>query len=444
MNVKQFYDEGLAHSSYAIESNGKMILVDPARNPKQYYDLANEMNADIVGVIETHPHADFVSSHLQIHNEKNATIYVSKLLGADYPHQTFDEGDEIKLGNITLKALNTPGHSPDSITVLAEDENGELQALFTGDTLFIGDVGRPDLRENVGNLKAARKELAKDMYKSTRNKIMKLQEEAMVYPAHGSGSLCGKSLSDKLSDTLGNQKKTNPALSEMEEDEFVDFLIEGQPFVPKYFPYSVELNKKGAPNYEESISNVERADSYDVNENDLVIDARSPEKYRKSHIKGSINLTDDEKFESWLGAIVSPDEKFVLIAEDEDQRELLIDKASKIGYELLIKTATLNANGEMEALEQPEFKPDNLDNYTIIDVRNPEEHISEKVFEKSYNFPLPDLREKAEEIPTDKPVLVHCAAGYRSSAGTSIINNVLGNKTKVIDLSTRVKDFRKN
>jgi glyoxylase-like metal-dependent hydrolase (beta-lactamase superfamily II) len=192
MEIKQFEDKNLAHFSYAIVSNGEIALIDPARDPQPYYDFAKQNTAKIIAVIETHPHADFVSSHLEIKNTAGATIYVSKLLSADYPHQTFDEGDAIVLGTITLKSLNTPGHSPDSISIVAIDEAGKEKAVFTGDTLFIGDCGRPDLREQAGAITAQRAELAKDMYHSLRNKLMTLPDDVLVYPAHGAGSLCGK------------------------------------------------------------------------------------------------------------------------------------------------------------------------------------------------------------------------------------------------------------
>src|ERR1700759_5708088 len=174
MFIHQFYDKGLAHASYAVIRAGKMIVIDPARDPQPYYDLAQLHEADMVGVIETHPHADFVSSHLEIHQTTGATIYTSKLVGAVYPHEGFDDGDTLQLADIKLKAINTPGHSPDSICILLQDENGYDNALFTGDTLFVGDVGRPDLRESVGNVTAKKEELARQMYHSTREKLMKL------------------------------------------------------------------------------------------------------------------------------------------------------------------------------------------------------------------------------------------------------------------------------
>lgn len=188
--IKQFEDKALSHFSYAIISQNKMVLIDPARDPKPYYNFATANNATITGVIETHPHADFVSSHLEIHQTTGASIYVSKLVGAAYNHIAFDSGNVIALGNIILKSINTPGHSPDSISIILEEAKKNI-AVFTGDTLFIGDCGRPDLRENAGNITATRNELAKDMYHSLREKLLILNEDVLVYPAHGAGSLCG-------------------------------------------------------------------------------------------------------------------------------------------------------------------------------------------------------------------------------------------------------------
>ena len=205
MIIEQFYDKLLAHGSYAIISDGKMALVDPARDVQPYLDFAKTHNAEIVAIFETHPHADFVSSHVELHDLTGANIYVSKLVGADYDHVAFDEGDTLEMGDITFRCLHTPGHSPDSISILAE-ENGKAHAIFTGDTLFVGDVGRPDLREGVGNLTAAKRDLAEAMYNTTREKLLPLEDEVLVYPAHGAGSLCGKNLSDDLFSTMGEEK----------------------------------------------------------------------------------------------------------------------------------------------------------------------------------------------------------------------------------------------
>ena len=442
MKIEQFYDKGLAHASYAIVSEGKIALVDPARDPQPYYDFAKAHNAEIVAVFETHPHADFVSSHLEIANATGSTIYVSKLLGADYEHQAFDDGDEVKLGKITLRAINTPGHSPDSITILLLDENGKQHAAFTGDALFVGDVGRPDLRENVGNMKAKREELARQMYETTNKVFKKLEKDVLVYPAHGAGSLCGKSLSADTYSTIGRELETNYALQDMSESEFIKTLLEDQPFIPKYFGYDVTLNKAGADSFEESIQAVPRlAPDTNLETGVLVVDTRPQAQYKKGHLPNSINIQEGGKFETWLGSIVGPDEQFYLIAENEQVLESVIRKAAKIGYEKNIKGA-LPTPSELPATSlaaDVEAFRLNPDAYTIVDIRNTGEVKAGKIFEDAIAIPLPELRERKHEIPQNKPVMVHCAGGYRSAAGQSILEEDF--KVEVYDLSDAITTF---
>ncbi|WP_419701319.1 rhodanese-like domain-containing protein [Mucilaginibacter sp. NFX135] len=443
MIIQQFYDKGLAHASYAVIRTGKMIVIDPARNPQPYYDFARQHDADIVGVIETHPHADFVSSHLEIHQATNAVIYCSKLTGATYPHETFDDGDVIQLNDIKLKAINTPGHSPDSICILLEDEQSKDAAIFTGDTLFVGDVGRPDLRENVGNITAKKEELAKQMYQSTRHKLMTLPKSVVVYPAHGPGSLCGKNMSPDLESTIGRELRENYALQLMDEMTFVKTLTTDQPFMPKYFGYDVDLNKSGAPLLQQSIDTIPRISPETRLEKDiLLIDARPKQQFRNGHLKGAINLQDGEKFETWLGSILGPDETFYLIAENEDSLNTLIKKAAKIGYEKNIKAALLapvNASEISATLDLDDFRT-NPNNYHIVDVRNRGEVNDGKVFKDSITIPLPELRERINEIPTDKPVVIHCAAGYRSAAAASIVAAKI-KQVPVYDLGEVIVEF---
>src|SRR5688572_10800269 len=441
--IHQFEDKGLAHYSYAIVSEGEVALVDPARDPQPYYEFALLHDARIVAVIETHPHADFVSSHLEIAEGKEATIYTSKLLGANYKHTGFDDGDSFKLGNITLHAINTPGHSPDSITILLKDENQKPVVAFTGDTLFIGDVGRPDLRESVGNLTAKRDDLARQMYHSTREKLMTLPDEVLVYPSHGAGSLCGKGLSSANVSTIGAEKMSNSALQEMTEEEFVKYLTADQPFVPKYFGYDVDLNKKGAPDYNPSVKAVPRlAADCEFEKNNLIIDTRPQTEFRKGHLPGAINLLDGLKFETWLGSIVGPDEKYYLIAQDEETLERLIAKAAKIGYETNIAAGivakTLGEEVSPET-EQEAFKQ-NPDSFTIVDIRNTGEVKSRRIFPNAIEIPLPELRERANEIPAGKPVMVHCAGGYRSAAGASIIRQAVKDQP-VYDLGEAISKY---
>lgn len=441
MKIEQFFDKGLAHLSYAILSDGEVALIDPARNPMPYYDFAEKHQAKIVAVIETHPHADFVSSHAEI-SKKGAKVYISKLAEVQYPHLPFDEGDNLKVGKINLKPLNTPGHSPDSISIVLEDENGSIHAVFTGDTLFIGDVGRPDLREAAGNTNAKKEILAKHMYHSLRDKLMKLPDNTIVYPAHGAGSLCGKSMSQDLSGTIRQQKMENYALKEMTEQDFVSLLLENQPNIPKYFPYNVELNRRGAPTLKESLANIKTIASEKELERDLlIIDTRPERNFKAGHANGALNIQNGGKFETWLGFIVAPDEKFYLIASDEAELEDVIQKAAKIGYELNIKATLAQAsfNEVKEEFLDLDIFEKNKNDYTIVDIREKSEVESGKLFENSINIPLPELRERENEIPSGKPVVVHCAAGYRSAAGFSILSRDL--KEKVYDLSENVKKF---
>jgi hydroxyacylglutathione hydrolase len=422
MIIHQFYDKGLAHASYAIIRTGKMIVIDPSRDPQPYYDFATLHEADIIGVIETHPHADFVSSHLEIHQTTAATIYVSKLTGAGYPHESFDDGDVIELDDIKLKAINTPGHSPDSICILLQDEQGHDAAIFTGDTLFVGDVGRPDLREDVGNITAKKEELASQMYHSTRDKLMHLPKNVIVYPAHGPGSLCGKNMSPDLHSTIGRELRENYALQLMDELQFIKTLTSDQPFVPKYFGYDVELNKNGAPSLQNNINAINKSASI-TDKNALIIDTRPKTDFRKGHTKGAINLQNGEKFETWLGSIIGPDEIFYLIASTDAELDVMIRKTAKIGYEGNIKAAVLTPDDSTEKSIELDFSDFQINpkKYTIVDVRNWGEVNDGTFFIDPTVIPLPELRERINEIPTNKPIVVHCAAGYRSAAAASII-----------------------
>ncbi|MGV3685034.1 MAG: MBL fold metallo-hydrolase [Daejeonella sp.] len=449
MKIQQFEDKYLAHYSYAIlsECERKIVLIDPSRNPQQYYDYAKEMSAEIIAVVETHPHADFVSSHLEIHQTKGASIYAHSLTGASYPFEPFDEGTEISFGNIKLSSLYTPGHSPDSISIVL-NHDGKDKAVFTGDTLFIGDCGRPDLREGAGNVQLTRDDLARQMYSSLRNKLMTLDNDVLVYPAHGAGTLCGKGLSEANSSTIGAEKISNWSLQDMTEEKFVQDLTADQPFIPKYFGYDVDLNRKGAPAFQSSINAVKvltkpLADSL---KSDLVIiDARAQQEFKKNHLSNSFNIQAGTKFETWLGSIISPGEKFYLITSDQEQLNQLIGRSANIGYESFIEGAFISEGGEeeMEVVDVEKFR-NNPDQYSIVDIRNNSEVKSKPIFSSAINIPLGELRERINEIPTDKPVIVHCAGGYRSAAGSSIVNEAIGDKTQVFDLGEAIEQFDKH
>ena len=453
MQIHQWEDKNLAHFSYAVLSNceKKIVLIDPARDPQPYLDYAKEMDAVITGIIETHPHADFVSSHLELSQLTGATIYVSKLVAADYPHHGFDEGQSIKIGKIKLSAFNTPGHSPDSISILLEHKV-KPKAVFTGDTLFIGDCGRPDLREGAGDIQTTRHELARQMYYSLREKLMTLPDDVTVYPAHGAGTLCGKSLSAARSSTIGAEKMTNWSLQPVTEGEFVDNLLVDQPFIPAYFPFDVGLNKKGAQDFEESIKKVksdqiikDQKDASRLDERIWIVDARDEKEYKKNHLTHSINLMDGAKFETWLGSIIKPGEKFYLVASSERKLQKLIERTAAIGYEGFIEEAFVLEFGNKhdELLDYENFKT-HPDQYTIIDVRNASELKEGKPFASSISIPLADLRSKVDAIPTNKPIVVHCAGGYRSAAASSLLHSTLNGSVQVFDLGEAIKNFNNN
>ncbi|MDT0642616.1 MBL fold metallo-hydrolase [Zunongwangia sp. F363] len=445
MKIKQFKDDPLSHFSYALVSNGEMALIDPARNPIQYYKYAEEENAKIVAVLETHPHADFVSGHLQIHKETGATIYISEKVGVNYPHQSFDEGDSITIGDVTIKPIFTPGHSPDSLTFHAFDKDEHV--LFTGDTLFIGDVGRPDLREKAGNTKSKRKELAQMMYQSIQNKFDDLPDEAIVYPAHGAGSLCGKNMSDANSSTLGNERMGNWAFKKQTKEEFVSEILKDQPFIPSYFGFNVDLNRDGAENVQAAKYRVPiHLNVENIEDEFLVVDTRDEQIYKKSHLPYSINImarSENDKFETWLGAIIEPEEQFYLVLETIDKLDEILERLAKIGYEKQLKgifTLSDKITNSSEKFDVATFD-ENKENYTIVDIRNDAEVSEAKIFENSYHIPLNELRNKIGDLPKNKPLVVHCAGGYRSAAGSSIIESEI-EEVAVYDLSEDVKKYK--
>lgn len=447
MTIQQFYDEKLAHASYLIISGHAAAVVDPARDPQPYLDMAKAHGAAITTVLETHPHADFVSCHLELIKAHGATTYVNPKMGVAYPATTLDHNETVKVGDTTFKALFTPGHSPDHNTYLLIDADGKETAVFTGDSLFIGDVGRPDLRESAGNLTGKRAELAGMMYNTIQEVFKKLPDDVKVYPAHGAGSLCGKNMSDDTVSTIGREKATNWAFKMETKEAFVDALLEGQPFVPKYFPYAVEMNRVGAANYEPSVAGVTRlAKNAPLEQGFTVVDIREGANFKAGHLEGAFNIpnTEGDRFETWVGSIIRPDEQFYLVDTNEDRLENAIRRLAKIGYELRIKAAVVYDADQMTATTTPfdlaTFKANTKD-YTIVDLRNANEVTDNGLkFADAMVVSLPDLREQFERIPLDKPVVLHCAGGYRSAVGSSILAS-LQPAAIVLDMSENVKTF---
>jgi glyoxylase-like metal-dependent hydrolase (beta-lactamase superfamily II)/rhodanese-related sulfurtransferase len=444
MEIKQFEDKALSQYSYAIldKEQSTVTLIDPARDIRPYLAYAATHHAKITAVIETHPHADFVSGHLELQEQTGASIYCSAHTGAAYPFLPFDDGQAIASGTIVLKAINTPGHSPDSISVLLTYQ-GKDYAVFTGDTLFVGDCGRPDLRENAGSQKALRLGLAGQMYHSLRDKLMVLADDVIVYPAHGAGTLCGKDLRNASQSTIGEEKKDNWSLREMTKDQFVTALLTDQPFVPQYFPYDVEVNRHGAPALQMALAKINvttPAPSFIPDE--IVIDTRPAADFKEGHLSGSFNLMLEGKFETWLGAVHPPHEPFYLLAADQTSLRQAMERTASIGYEAFIKAGLIMQSGteQQTPFDEQHFRQ-HTHEYTIIDVRNAPEVKQRQIFDHAIHIPLPELRLRLKEIPLDKPIAVHCAGGYRSAAASSILEAALPDNMQIVDIGDRISSF---
>jgi hydroxyacylglutathione hydrolase len=444
--VEQFEDKGLAHFSYAVIADKKMIIIDPQRNPQVYYDFANQHQAKIMGVIETHPHADFVSSHLEIHHQHKVPIYASRLTRSKYPATAFDEGDIIRLSDtVGLRAMFTPGHAPDHIAAVLFDNSGD-KIVFSGDALFLGDVGRPDLLDFSKESDRQRIHLAGLMYDTVHNKFAKLDDAVIVYPSHGAGSLCGKSIRKAASSTIGYEKQTNYAFESRTKEEFIQLLLSDQPFIPKYFAYDVALNAEGAPALYASLEKISFLPrNFQPASEALIVDTRPPAIFKSSHLKNAINIQASGQFETWLGTLVSPSSAFYLLAADELSLHTAVRRAAAIGYEANIKGAFIYdaRNGEQShAFDANSFDP-KAGQYTMIDVRTAKEVRKQPVFAQSINIPLQELPDRLKEIPTGKPVLVYCASGYRSSTGASIVQKEFPS-IDVFDLGPQVSHYLNN
>lgn len=444
--IEQFESKGLAHFSYAVMADKKIIIVDPQRDAQVYYDFAEKNNASIVGVIETHPHADFVSSHLEIHQKLNVPIYASSLTKAKYPLTKYDEGNTIKLTDkVELKSLFTPGHAPDHIAaVLIED--GIERVVFSGDALFFGDVGRPDLLDYSNESQKKRQYLAEMMYETIHQKFAKLQDDVVLYPSHGAGSLCGKSIRKAKSSTVGYEKQYNYAFEKRTKDEFVKLLLSDQPFIPKYFAYDVELNAKGAPELKSSLAKIKNLPkNYQPDAQALLIDTRPAAVFNASYLPNAINIQGSGSLETWLGSVVSPDSKFYLTAADEQSLLVAIKKAAAIGYEAnLLGVFVYDANNgnKMTAFDKNNFNPAE-NKYTYIDVRNEKEVKGQPIFKNSINIPLQDIATRLSEIPTGKPLLIYCGSGYRSATASSLLKKYLPS-IEVYDLGSAVSNYTNN
>ena len=441
--VEQIQYKGLAHFSYIVMVEKKILLIDPQRDARVYHAYASDNDAEIIGIIETHPHADFVSSHLEIQNKLNVPVYLSSLTKSGYSGIPFDDGEKIMISDsVGLRSMYTPGHAPDHISVVLFENEKDI-AVFSGDSLLIGDVGRPDLRDFSADPDMQRQRLAGMMYDTIHEKFARLSDDVIVYPAHGAGTLCGKTVRNAASSTIGYERENNHAFRKMLKADFIHSLLADQPFVPKYFQYDVTLNIKGAPELEKSIARINRlGKNYKPDARAIIIDARPQDLFKASYLPNAINIQGSGSFETWLGTLVAPSSGFYLVAENDTSLNMAIQKAAAIGYETKIKGAFVYdaANGNnLPVFDKNSFSKSKGD-YTYVDVRTAKEVAERPVFPYSINIPLQDLPERISEIPTNKPIVVNCASGYRSATASSIIKKNLPD-VEVLDLSKNVADY---
>ncbi|MDK2773003.1 MAG: MBL fold metallo-hydrolase [Flavobacterium sp.] len=434
MKVEQIYTGCIAHAAYYIENNGEAAIFDPLREVQPYIDRATKDNAKIKYIFETHFHADFVSGHLDLAKKTGAQIVYGPTAKPNFEAIIAEDGQEFKIGNYTIKALHTPGHTLESTTYLLIDENGKQHGIITGDTLFIGDVGRPDLAQKLVE-DLTQDVLAEKLYYSLRNKIMPLSDDLIVYPNHGAGSACGKNMSKETTDTLGNQKKTNYALrADMSLEEFKKELLDGLTPPPAYFPQNVLMNIKGYDSLEDVMAKGNKPltpKEFETVANQteaLIVDVRHENDFVKEHIPGSIFIGLHGQFAPWVGALIRDVKQPILLVIPEGKEEETITRLSRVGFDNTLGYL----NGGIHAWKEAGFETDSINsvspeefandykNAIVIDARRPGEFTAERV-ENAVNIPLDYINDHIAEIPKEETFYVHCAGGYRSVIWASIM-----------------------
>lgn len=434
MKIEQIYTGCIAHAAYYLESNGEAAIFDPLREVGPYIERANQDNAKIKYVFETHFHADFVSGHLDLAAKTGAQIVYGPTAKPNFDAIVAEDNQEFKIGNYTVRVLHTPGHTMESTTYLLLDENGNAHGIVTGDTLFIGDVGRPDLAQHV-IADLTEEKLAGHLFDSLRNKILPLPDHLIVYPNHGAGSACGKKMSKETTDTLGNQKKTNYALRpDMTREEFIQELLTGLTTPPGYFPKNVLMNIQG---YESLDVVLERGlNALDVtafemlaNEtNALILDTRDATAFANGFIPNSINIGIDGNFAMWVGEMITDIKQQILLVTESGRKEEAVIRLSRVGYDHTIGyleggiESWIQAGKEVDQLERIDaltFEKLHA-NQLVIDVRKKSEFDSEHVV-GAVNIPLNEINKHLAEIPKDRDFVLYCAGGYRSMIAASIL-----------------------
>jgi glyoxylase-like metal-dependent hydrolase (beta-lactamase superfamily II)/rhodanese-related sulfurtransferase len=435
--LEQYYLGCLAHASYLVadEAAGVAAVVDPQRDIDGYVADAEARGCTIEHVVLTHLHADFLAGHLELRDRVGAKIYLGSRAEAEYEFTPLADGDTIEFGDIRLRALETPGHSPESISILVFDlaESAETpKALLSGDTLFIGDVGRPDLRAALG---WTAEELGSLLYDSIQTKILPLPDETLVYPAHGAGSLCGKHLSSETVSTIGIQRRYNYALQPMTREEFIRVVTADQPDSPAYFTYDAVLNTKERPTLDEALAHGLKPLSLEEvlaleEQGAQLLDARSSVDFAGAHLRSAVNIGLDGSFATWVGTLLDYERPIVVIVDPGREEEAAV-RLGRIGFDGLagyLEGGMLALNNRPELVERTErITAATLEEHLaepdpplVLDVRNPSER-EESVVEGSVNIPLSHLEERLDEVPRNRPLVVHCSGGYRSSAAVSIL-----------------------
>ena len=436
MKIEQIYTGCLAQGAYYIQSGTEVAIIDPLREVKPYIEKAEANGAQIKYVFETHFHADFVSGHLDLAKATGAKIIYGPTAQPGFDAYIAKDEEIFALGEVKIKVLHTPGHTMESTCYLLLDENGKETALFSGDTLFIGDVGRPDLAQKAAHL--TQEELAATLFDSLRQKIMTLPDEVIVYPAHGAGSACGKNMSKETSDTLGNQKKFNYALrANMTREEFVKEVTDGLMPPPAYFPENVRLNKMGYESIDQVLAKGTRALSpaeFEAAANEtgaILLDTRDAQTFAKGFIPNSINIGLNGSFAPWVGALIPDINQEILIIDEEGREEEVVTRLARVGYDHAIGYL----KGGVEAWKKAGFELDSIESIDadelakrqaqdpsirILDVRKVSENYSEHII-GSENLPLDYINDNMSAIDKDKTYYVHCAGGYRSMVFISIL-----------------------
>lgn len=435
MKVEQIYTGCLAQGAYYIVSENEAAIIDPLREIKPYLSRLEKDNVTLKYIFETHFHADFVSGHLDLSKKTNAPIIYGPTAHPEFEAIIAEDNQIFEIGKIKIKALHTPGHTMESTTYLLIDENGVETAIFTGDTLFLGDVGRPDLAQKSATV--TQEDLAGILYDSLQSKIMPLDDSITVYPAHGAGSACGKNMQKETVDILGNQKKTNYALNQPDKESFIREVLDGLTAPPKYFGMNVAMNKGGYESMDDVMTkglnpvSVEDFESFTEETGALILDTRSPVDFQKGFIPNSINIGLKGDFAPWVGTLIVDVKHPLVLVSDEGTEEEVITRLSRVGFDNVVgylnggfpswKNSD-NETDEIKRISPDEFAEQFNENSTIIDVRKLGEYSAEHV-DNAYNKPLDTISDWVSTIDDSEHFFLHCAGGYRSMIAASILNS---------------------